>query len=68
MQVFAKCDDFIEGLCKRLGVEIPPFVLHRRASVESKQQEDGTIQIQVTGLDTDENLPYSFIKVCVYQM
>lgn len=63
MQVFAKCDDFIEGLCKRLNVQIPPFMLYRRAKVTVQQGEGSTIKITVTGLDTDEDLPYSFIKV-----
>lgn len=61
--VFAKCDDFMEALCKRLDVKIPPFVLHRRAKVAVQQGEEGTISVSVTGLDIDEDLPYSFIKV-----
>lgn len=65
MQVFAKCDDFIEALCKRLDVQIPPFVLHRRARVSARQGEGAEVKVTVTGLDTDEkDLPYSFIKVC----
>ncbi len=64
IQVFAKCDDFIEALCKRLAVPIPPFTLHRRARVSTHQEEEGgRVNISVTGLDTDEDLPYSFIKV-----
>ena len=63
MQVFAKCDEFMEGLCQRLGVQIPPFVLHRRARVTTKQGSSGTVEVTVTGLDTDEDIPYSFIKV-----
>lgn len=64
MQVFAKCDDFIEGLCKRLSMEIPPFTLYRRAKVSTQQGEGAEVTVTVTGLDTDEkDLPYSFIKV-----
>ncbi len=65
VQVFAKCDEFTEGLCQRLGVTIPPFVLHRRAQVvtDAPEQDQG-IKITVTGLDVDEDTPYSFIKVC----
>ena len=64
MQVFAKCDDFIEALCERIKVKIPPFVLYRRAKVAVEQGEGDTINITVTGLDIDEeDLPYSFIKV-----
>lgn len=64
MQVFAKCDDFIEGLCKRLNVEIPPFTLYRRAIVSTQKGEGAEVKVTVTGLDTDEkDLPYSFIKV-----
>ena len=63
MQVFAKCDDFIIGLCQRLKVEIPPFVLHRRARISTQKVEGAGIKVTVTGLDTDEDLPYSFIKV-----
>ena len=62
--MFAKCDDFIEALCKRLEVEIPPFVLYRRACVSTSQEaEGGEIKVEVMGLDVDEDLPYSFIKV-----
>lgn len=64
--MFAKCDDFMEGVCKRLGVQIPPFVLHRRAEVLTEalvgDGEQG-VKVTVTGLDVDEDLPYSFIKV-----
>ena len=64
IQVFAKCDDFIEALCKRIKVEIPPFVLYRRAKVAAhREEESGKVVITVTGMDVDENLPYSFIKV-----
>ena len=64
MQVFAKCDDFINGLCKRLNLEIPPFTLYRRAKVSTEQGEGSEVKVTVTGLDTDEkDLPYSFIKV-----
>lgn len=63
MQVFAKCDDFIIGLCQRLNVEIPPFILHRRARISARKVEGAGITVTVTGLDTDEDLPYSFIKV-----
>lgn len=64
MQVFAKCDDFIEGLCKRLNIEIPPFTLYRRAKVSTQQGEGSEVKVTVTGLDTNEkDLPYSFIKV-----
>ena len=67
MQVFAKCDEFMEGLCKRLDVPIPPFVLHRRARISTKQGEDRAFVVTVTGLDIDEDLPYSFIKVLSYR-
>ena len=64
MQVFAKCDDFMEALCERVKVKIPPFVLYRRAKVAARQDEEsGKVIVTVTGLDVDENLPYSFIKV-----
>jgi hypothetical protein len=65
MQVFAKCDDFIKGLCQRLDIEIPPFTLYRRAKVATTKQDEGSeVKVTVTGLDTDEKLlPYSFIKV-----
>jgi len=67
IQVFAKCDDFSEGLCKRLGVAIPPFVLHRRAQVVTEEASASQgIKVTVTGLDVDENIPYSFIKVRLY--
>ena len=66
IEVFAKCDDFSEGLCKRLGVTIPPFVLHRRAQVVTEETSAGQgIKVSVTGLDVDENIPYSFIKVFI---
>lgn len=63
IHVFAKCDDFMEALCKRLDITIPPFRLKRRAKVETKQDESGKVIVTVTGLDVDEDLPYSFIKV-----
>ncbi len=63
IQVFAKCDDFIEALCQRIKVKIPPFVLYRRAKVAAKQDESGKVVVMVTGMDVDEDLPYSFIKV-----
>ncbi len=64
MQVFAKCDDFMEGLCQRLGVPIPPFVLHRRARVSvSREEGEGALRVAITGLDIVEDLSYSFIKV-----
>lgn len=73
MQVFAKCDNFMEGLCERLGVRIPPFVLHRRAQVVTEDivgEGDGEkgVKVTVTGLDVDEDLPYSFIKVCGHDL
>ena len=36
IQLFAKCDEFMEGLCQHLQVEIPPFVLHKRSQVVSE--------------------------------
>ena len=69
MQVFAKCDDFAKGLLKRLGVAIPSFVLHRRAQVVTEAPREGQgIKVTVTGLDVDEDTPYSFIKVCGIRM
>ena len=63
--MFAKCDDFMEALCERIKVKIPPFVLYRRAKVAAKlDQESGKVIVTVTGMDVDaRKLPYSFIKV-----
>lgn len=64
MQVFAKCDDFMSGLIERLGCVIPKFTLKRRARIAIESKEEGPVKVTVTGLDRDEDLPYSFIKVC----
>ena len=64
MPVFAKCDDFMSGLMERLGCVIPKFTLKRRARITQETKEGGRVQVTVTGLDRDEDLPYSFIKVC----
>ena len=63
LPVFAKCDDFMTELAKRLNMEIPNFVLKRRAKVSTEKQDDGQLKVTVTGLDVDEDVPYSFIKV-----
>ena len=63
VQVFSKCDRFMVALMQHLSLEIPPFVLHRRARFTLTKQEGGTTQITVTGLDIEEELPYSFIQV-----
>ncbi len=63
IQVFAKCDDFMSALMTKLGHKIPPFTLKRRARVTMDTKDNGSVQVTVTGLDRDEDLPYSFIKV-----
>ena len=67
MQVFAKCDDFMSTLMAKLGHDIPPFTLKRRARVAIETKEGGQVCVSVTGLDRDEDLPYSFIKVSMQQ-
>ncbi len=63
IQVFGTCDDFMSTLMTELGHEIPPFTLKRRARINVDTKKDGSVQMTVTGLDRDEDLPYSFIKV-----
>ena len=66
MQVYAKCDDFMSGLMRRLELEIPPFTLKRRVRVTTsmaKGDAGHSLHIAVTGLDNHTNKPYSFIKV-----
>lgn len=65
MQVFAKCDDFMSALLTTLGQEIMPFTLKRRACITMETWESGHTQVMVMGLDRDEDLPYSFIKVSI---
>lgn len=50
------------GLMERLGLPIPPFTLLRRARLAA-EHEGESLLIKVTGLDPQEDTPYSFIKV-----
>ncbi len=57
MHVFAKCDDFMSALMAKLGHNIPPFTLKRRARIAMETKEGGSVQVTVIGLDRDEDLP-----------
>ena len=52
---------------QRLELQIPGFVLRRRVQIFLKEEEgpqgDKGIVVSATGLDVDENVPYSFVRV-----
>lgn len=66
VRVFAKCDDLMKLVMQKLGLEIPPFKLHRRVkvstSVRSKQfQKSNRLRLSVAGLEED-GTPASIFK------
>ncbi|XP_011406188.1 PREDICTED: uncharacterized protein LOC100633014 [Amphimedon queenslandica] len=60
LPVYSMCDTFMKKLMHELQLEIPKFLLHRRAKVTSKTKGDN-LEVTVNGIDVDEDIPYSFI-------
>jgi NAD-dependent SIR2 family protein deacetylase len=58
MVIHAFCDDVSRGLAERLGMEIPPFKLHRRVRFTPSADK---AELTMTGVDRD-GTPYDFVK------
>lgn len=57
LQIHSQIDTVMKGLLKRLGLEIPPFRVQRRFSVDTNLDK-----ILIQGLDMECDTPYSFFK------
>lgn len=57
LQIHSQIDTVMSGLLRRLGLEIPPFKVHRRFVVDISQDK-----ILIQGLDLECNTPYSFFR------
>jgi len=68
MRVYAKCDNFIKLVMEELAVEVPPFILHRRVSVQQKTPKSGNKHIiSICGVDVD-GIPATFIEGVIVTM
>lgn len=57
LEIHSQIDAVMKGLLERLGLEIPPFRVRRRFTVETSQNK-----ILIQGLDLVCDTPYSFFK------
>jgi hypothetical protein len=61
LRVHSKADDLMVRVMEKLGVPIPPFILHRRLLVKLESQQDDRHQLTVGGVDVD-GTPVTFLQ------
>lgn len=64
MNVHAFSDAIMQGLMKRLGIEIPAWIVRRRVRITRKEDDDGANStILIEGRDPDNHgIPFSLFK------
>ncbi|ORY58116.1 DHS-like NAD/FAD-binding domain-containing protein [Pseudomassariella vexata] len=60
LRVFSDADDLMARVMGKLGVPIPPFILHRRLVVKVESKGDKRHQLTVSGVDVDDT-PVTFL-------
>jgi hypothetical protein len=63
LHIHAKTDDLMVKVMEFLNEDIPPFILHRRVTLESKVANEAAL-VFVKGIDVDL-LPVTFISKIV---
>jgi len=67
LRIFAKCDDVMKLVMKKLGYQIPTFKIRRYLVIEMATKSSKSSIIRVAGIDSD-GTPASYIKRLEYSL